>query len=164
MIVESKRLYVRRFEISDAKRMSEYRSKPEVSRYQSWRRYTLEEATKRIEQCLTVQSLNTVKTNYHLAIILKDKDILIGDLFVNVVNKHTFLLGYTLDSEYWSLGYAQEIIQVFLDFMKEQFNFNKVLCYVYPQNKRSVCLLQRLSFEQFEKSYVYGDVGFLKNL
>ena len=48
MILETQRLYLRQLQESDAKRMSEYRSKEEVAKYQSWKKYTIEDAAKRI--------------------------------------------------------------------------------------------------------------------
>lgn len=37
MILETERLYLRQLQLDDAKRMSEYRNKPEVAQYQSWK-------------------------------------------------------------------------------------------------------------------------------
>ena len=36
-ILETSRLYLRRLEVTDAMRMSEYRQKKEVAYYQSWK-------------------------------------------------------------------------------------------------------------------------------
>lgn len=164
MILETNRLYVRKLEVNDALRMSEYRNKPEVAQFQTWAHYSKEEALRRIQYCQTINSLNQVKTDYHLSIVLKENSKMIGDIFVEVVNKKTFVLGYTLDSEYWSLGYASEVIQAFLTYMKETYQFKKVICYAYNDNIRSIKLLKRLGFIKFEESYYYDDVGFFKKL
>ena len=73
-ILETSRLYLRRLQKDDALRMSEYRQKKEVAYYQSWKKYSLKDASRRIEQCLKMTSLNLPKTNYHLAVILKEED------------------------------------------------------------------------------------------
>lgn len=164
MILETQRLYVRPLEKSDAPRMSEYRNKKEVAKYQSWEHYSPDDALKRICQCLQVQSYYKPRVNYHLAVILKSQDYMIGDLFVDILNKNVFLLGYTLDSEYWSCGYGSEVVEAFCNYMKETYRFKKVLCYVYKNNKRSIHLLQKLGFHKFEESYFYGDIGYSKML
>lgn len=164
MILETERLYLRDLLLSDAKRMSEYRNKKEVAQYQSWKKYSEKDAFRRIQQCLLLKSHHRVHTDYHVAIILKENDLQIGDLFVEIINEKTFSLGYTIDSVYWSKGYATEIIEAFLVYMKEKYHFQKVICYVYNDNKRSLRLLERLGFSQFDKSYLYGDRGFLKKL
>lgn len=163
-ILETPRLYLRRLQYDDAKRMSEYRQKEEVAYYQSWKKYSIKDASKRIEQCLRITSLSQPKTNYHLAVVLKENDIMIGDLFIDVANEKTFVLGYTLDSEYWSKGYGSEIVEAFCQYMKEIYQFQKVICYVYKDNKRSIHLLKKLQFHKFDESYFYHDEGYIKKL
>lgn len=164
MILETKRLYLRTFFLADASRMSEYRNKPEVAHYQSWKHYTIKDAIKRIQYCQKITEYNRPKTDYHLAIIQKEQDVLIGDLFVEIINPSSFTLGYTLDSLYWSKGYALEIVQAFLYYMKETYHFKKVICYVYNDNVKSIQLLKKLGFEKFDESYFYGDSGYMKKL
>ncbi len=164
MILETDRLYLRNFELSDAYRMSEYRNKEIVSKYQSWNQYSIEDAKKRILECMQVKEYGTINTDYHLAIILKEEDKLIGDLFVEVLNKKIIALGYTLDDEYWHHGYATEIIKSFCTYMKENYHFKKVVCYVYVDNKNSKRLLKRLGFMKFDESLYYDDEGYIKKL
>ena len=163
-ILETPRLYLRRLQWDDAKRMSEYRQKKEVAYYQSWKKYSVKDASKRIEQCLKITSLSQPKTNYHLAVILKENDVMIGDLFIDVANEKAFVLGYTLDSEYWSKGYGSEMVGAFCQYMKENYQFQKVICYVYKDNKRSIHLLKKLQFHKFDESYFYHDEGYIKKL
>lgn len=164
MILETNRLYLRQLEETDASRMSEYRNKQEVAEFQSWKTYSPDDALRRIRQCLNVKALHLPRTDYHLAIVLKDKDMMIGDLFVEVVNKRVFVLGYTFDSDYWSLGYATEMVSSFCDYMKNEYGFRKVLCYVYYDNMRSKKLLTKLGFRKFDQSYYYNDEGYMKRL
>ena len=164
MILETERLYLRHFVMSDARRLAEYRSKPEVMEYQSWDHYTLQDAQDRILYLIQRQEFHKPKTDYHLAIILKETQTLIGDLFVEIVNRRIFVLGYTFDSDYWSHGYATEMVSAFIQYMKETFGFKKVICYAYIDNVRSIRLLQRLHFMKFDESYYYNDVGYIKKI
>ncbi|MEG0365870.1 MAG: GNAT family N-acetyltransferase [Coprobacillus sp.] len=164
MIIETKRLYLRELQIEDAPIMSAYRSKEEVAKYQSWKTYSVDDASRRITQCLQIKEYNRVGSDYHLGIVLKENDLLIGDLFVEILNKKIFVLGYTLDSTYWSNGYATEIIESFMQYMKAQYKFKKVICYVYNDNIRSKKLLKRLAFMKFDESYYYDDEGYIKKI
>ena len=164
MILETERLYLRYLEEADALRISEYRSKPEVAQYQSWTSYSQDDAKRRIQQCQLIKTMNQPKTDYHLSFVLKEENKMIGDLFVEVVNRKIFVLGYTLDSAYWSQGYATEIVTAFCDYMKNEQKFKKVLCYVYNDNVRSKKLLRRLHFVKFDESYYYDDEGYMKKL
>ncbi|MCI9092399.1 MAG: GNAT family N-acetyltransferase [Coprobacillus sp.] len=164
MILETERLYLRQLEVSDAPYMSEYRNKEEVAQYQSWDHYSLEDALRRIQQCQLIKNYNQPKTDYHLGIVLKDTHILIGDLFIEIINKKVFVLGYTFNSCYWKQGYATEMISAFLNYMKETYQFKKVICYVYVDNTNSIKLLKRLGFTKFDESYYYNDVGYIKKL
>ena len=164
MILQTERLYLRQLQETDASRMSEYRNKEEVAKYQSWDHYSIDDAKRRISQCQLMKNFHTPKTDYHLAIVLKDNDFMIGDLFVEIVNRKVFVLGYTLDSDYCSCGYATEIVSAFITYMKETYQFKKVICYAYADNQRSIRLLKRLGFMKFDESYYYNDVGYIKKI
>ena len=164
MILETERLYLRYFILEDAPRMSEYRNKMEVARYQSWYRYSERRAYKRIKELIAKDNFYTPGTDYHFAIVLKETDQIIGDVFSDIVNKKTFMMGYTLDSLYWSKGYASEMVSAFMDYMHNVYHFEKVMCYAYEDNVKSTRLLERLGFEKFESSKFFGDVGYMKKL
>ncbi|MCD7948904.1 MAG: GNAT family N-acetyltransferase [Erysipelotrichaceae bacterium] len=161
-ILETSRLYLRTFESDDAFRLSDYRSKKEVAQYQSWETFSVTDAYRRISTSKDIQTFNKVKSDYQLAICLKENDLLIGDIFVEVFTKKAFVLGYTLDSDYWGQGYASEIIDAFCRYMKTTYKFRKVLCYVYSDNKRSIHLLNKLKFKRIAKSKYYQDETYIK--
>jgi len=164
MIVETYRLYIRPLNEKDAPAMSHYRNKEEVAKYQTWKHYSLNDALKRIQHCQRIDVYNQPRTDYHLAVVSKQNQQMIGDIFVEIVNRKTFVLGYTLDSEFWSLGYGSEFVGAFIEYMKVTYDMKKVLCYVYPDNDRSIRLLKKLGFHKFEESYFYGDIGYMKKL
>ncbi len=162
-ILQSERLYLRTLEDYDAMHLAHYRNKNEVKEFQSWDDYSYQDAIKRIRECKNIDRLDRLYSNYHLAIVSSNNDKLIGDIFVQVVSRHTFTLGYTLDSSYWNKGYAYEIVSEFLNYMKS-LSFKRVVCYVYNDNTRSIHLLKKLDFQLFEQSLFYGDQGYEKYL
>ena len=164
MIIETNRLYLRKFVLEDASRMSEYRNKKEVAKYQSWHTYSVRRATRRIKELMRKEEFYLPHNDYHLAIVLKQTDEIIGDIFVDVINKTTFMLGYTLDSVYWGKGHASEMVGAFIDYMHKEHNFHKVMAYAYTSNEKSIRLLERLGFVQFDQSSFFGDVGYMKKI
>lgn len=157
--VETKRLLIRELKASDAYRFSEYRDKQDVAFYQSWWRYPYKKAVKRIEYCLE-HPFDGTRGNYQLGVVLKESNILIGDIFLETWESNSITIGYTFDSTYWRNGYASEAIIKMLEILKEQYHFSIVLAYVYDDNIRSINLLKKLGFEQFEASKIMGDIGF----
>lgn len=157
--IETQRLIIRELHMDDAKRFSDYRDKKEVAFYQSWWRYPYAKALKRVEYCVN-HPFDGSRGNYQLGVVLKDNNELIGDYFLEVNTSNSITIGYTFDSDYWSCGYAIESMKALLDELKNKYNFKIVLAYVYDDNVRSIRLLKKMGFVQFERSRIMGDIGF----
>ena len=146
MNIETERLIIKPLTLDDARRFSEYRDKEEVAMYQSWDEYPLNKAINRIEYCQ------------------KHNNQLIGDIFIEIDGHTTFTLGYTLDSVYWSKGYASEALKSVFKAMHETYSFKICLCHVYEDNIKSIKLLERNGFDKIHKSWFYQDVLYRKML
>lgn len=157
------RLVIKDLSLQDVSRFSEYRNKKEVAKYQSWKNYSIKKAEKRISYCLKHPFQGQIG-NYQLGIYLKENDYLIGDLFIEIDGHTTFTLGYTLDSLYWSKGYASEALQALFQYMYEEYKFKICLAHVYEDNERSIHLLKRNGFELISKSWFYQDVLYKKRI
>ena len=123
--IETQRLIIRELDMSDAKRLSEYRNKREVAYYQSWWRYSYNKAVKRIEYCLA-HPFDGTKGSYQLGVVLKKNNYLIGDYFLEVIEPASVTVGYTFDSDFWHFGYATESFKVLLDILKNEYKFKRV--------------------------------------
>lgn len=163
MKIETERLLINNLTLEDAKAFSNYRNKEEVAKYQSWDSYSLKKAIKRIEYCLK-NPFNGELGNYQIGIYLKDTKQLIGDLFIEVSSKTTITLGYTLDSLYWSNGYAYEALEALFNYLKANYAFKICLCHVYEENTRSINLLKKHDFIFIHKSWFYQDLLYRKKL
>lgn len=162
-MLETQRLLIRPLKMSDAIDLSKYRNKEEVSYYQSWNHYPLIKAQKRIEYCLKHPLAKEIG-NYQLGIVLKETNKIIGDFYIEILNQDAFALGYTLDSVHWSKGYATEALQALLEYMKKEYIFKEVYCYVYSNNYRSIKLLEKNNFVKYEKSAIMDDIGYRRSL
>lgn len=162
-MIEADRIKIQAISLQDIARFSEYRYKEEVAEYQSWDEYPIEKAKQRITYCIK-HPFHGKRGNYQLGIYLKDENYLIGDLFIEIDGHTTFTLGYTLDSLYWSKGYASEALEAILCYMYEEYHFKICLCHVYEDNDRSIKLLTRHGFDRIHKSWFYQDVLYRKML
>ena len=162
-MINTDRLIIEPLSYDDAKRFSEYRDKKEVAKYQSWHRYSYNQAKKRINQCLKYPLTNKVG-NYQLGIYTKYDHYLIGDLYIEVDGYTTFSLGYTLDSHYWHYGYGREAVKAILNYMYETYQFKRCLCRVYQDNRRSIHLLEKLGFKRISQSKFFQDALYAKDL
>ena len=97
-------------------------------------------------------------------VYLKENNQLIGDIFIEIDGHTTFTLGYTLDSVYWSKGYASEALKSVFKAMHETYSFKICLCHVYEDNIKSIKLLERNGFDKIHKSWFYQDVLYRKML
>lgn len=104
------------------------------------------------------------KGSYQLGVVLKKNNYLIGDYFLEVIEPASVTVGYTFDSDFWHFGYATESFKVLLDILKNEYKFKRVFAHVYSDNFRSIRLLERMGFIQYEKSIVMGDIGFKLDL
>ena len=102
--------------------------------------------------------------NYQFGLYLKENNRLIGDIFIEIDGHTTFTLGYTLDSVYWSKGYASEALKSVFKAMHETYSFKICLCHVYEDNIKSIRLLERNGFDKIHKSWFYQDVLYRKML
>ena len=161
MELETKRLTIKDLSMDDIERFSEYRNKKEVANYQSWKQYPLSKAKQRITYCLKHPFQGKIG-NYHLGIYFNH--YLIGDIFIEIDGQTTFTIGYTLDSAYWSQGYATEALEAFLNYMRDVYHFKICLAYIYEDNERSIHLLEKMGFELMNKSWFYQDILFRKKL
>lgn len=163
MNIETERLIIKPLTLDDARRFSEYRDKEEVAMYQSWDEYPLNKAINRIEYCQKHPFHGQIG-NYQFGLYLKENNQLIGDIFIEIDGHTTFTLGYTLDSVYWSKGYASEALKSVFKAMHETYSFKICLCHVYEDNIKSIKLLERNGFDKIHKSWFYQDVLYRKML
>ena len=163
MNIETERLIIKPLTLDDARRFSEYRDKEEVAMYQSWDEYPLNKAINRIEYCQKHPFHGQIG-NYQFGLYLKENNRLIGDIFIEIDGHTTFTLGYTLDSVYWSKGYASEALKSVFKAMYETYSFKICLCRVYEDNIKSIKLLERNGFDKIHKSWFYQDVLYRKML
>lgn len=138
MRIETERCFIRRFEETDINDFMIYRNNEKWMQYQGFKGLTKEEYNK----ALLVEP--DMQAGAQLAIISKDSERLIGDIYLKQENS-AFWLGYTINPASARQGYAYEAVSGIIGWLKEN-GAEKVLADVMPENAPSIGILKKLGF------------------
>ena len=143
--VESKRLVIRKYVLSDAEQDSEIGNDKEVFRFVENvpQPYTVQKARNWIKK------LKNQKLSYFFAIELKKTGKLIGTIWLKY-RKKSFLnypeIGIIIGRKYRGRGYAKEAINAFVGFTFSILCVKGVLAKIKNSNHRSIKLFRLLGF------------------
>lgn len=157
--ISTDRLFIRTLEMKDKDAFYQYRSLPEVYKYQSWRPADRTEAEKFILANMAIVP-NTIDSWLQLAICLKDGR-LAGDVGLHFMDDgYQAEIGFTLSPECQSKGYAAEAVRAAIDYLFAGLEKHRITASVDPDNLKSIKLLENLGFRKeahFIKSYRLND-------
>jgi RimJ/RimL family protein N-acetyltransferase len=144
VILTSARLSIRPFRPEDAQTLADYRSDPDVARYQGWTTpFPVEDAARMI-----AEMTDPAEPGWYQYAIDRDGTVL-GDIGVNThENLMQADLGYTLATAHQGHGYATEAVQRMLRHLFLDRGLHRVSAECDARNERSAKLLARLGFRQ----------------
>ncbi|MFV0464871.1 MAG: GNAT family N-acetyltransferase [Lachnospiraceae bacterium] len=154
----TERLYLRKLEMRDKYLFFNYRSMPDVYKFQSWKPDNIGE----IEGIIYNNSMlypNTINTWLQIAICQHD-GTMIGDIGIHFVDYHQIELGYSLSPFSHGQGYASEAVRALINYAFSVWNKHRITASVDPENHRSIRLLRGLGFRQeahFKKSLLLNE-------
>ncbi|MFF2480060.1 GNAT family N-acetyltransferase [Paenibacillus sp. NPDC058071] len=157
--IETDRLFVRTLEMKDRDRFFNYRSMPEVYKYQSWKPEDVSDAEKFISANMAVVP-NTRDSWLQLAVCLKDGE-LVGDIGIHFMDDDFQMeIGYSFSPENQGVGYASEAVRAVIDYLFGGLGKHRITGSVDPDNHKSIKLLEKVGFRKeahFIKSYRMND-------
>lgn len=127
-----------------------YRNDPLVAKYQSWSLpYSNEKAQAFIDE---MEDNHAPKQGQwlQLAIELKETGKLIGDVAFCIKEDdiRQTVIGFTIDSNYWKLGFATEALTSLLDYLFEDINLHRIVADCDTENIGSWKTLEKLGFRR----------------
>ncbi|MCI5601009.1 MAG: GNAT family protein [Hallerella porci] len=162
MKLETARLILRPFVLTDASDVLEYLKEPAVNCFQSMKLNSLEDAQKEMQK-------RTSETEYYFAIVLKDSGKVIGEIDAYPESgephtdspKDTFSPCWMLNQAYQGKGFAFEAAHAFFDYLFSQKGARRIYAYTEDYNTASQNLCKKLGmrFEGLFKEFV----SFVKN-
>lgn len=163
-VIESERLRLRRMERSDAERMFQIWSDPEVVKYMNIPPFASVEDT--LEMIQLLNGLSESEDALRWGIELKEDGQLIGSCGFNVwelSGAYRGEIGYDLGREYWGFGYMSEAMRMLLSYGYQTIGLNRIEALVDPRNSASRRLLQSFEFteEGLLRQYQKTEDGFV---
>lgn len=149
MKVEGSRILIRQLQASDIEDFFEYRSDPEVCKYQNFMVRSKEET----EAFINVQKereLGFPGDWLQIAIEHKQDEKLIGDCAILFREDEPRIveLGYTVNPNYQRKGYATEAVRLLMKTIFKDKDVHKVIANVDVRNPSSARVLEKIGFKQ----------------
>ncbi|WP_044640017.1 GNAT family N-acetyltransferase [Risungbinella massiliensis] len=148
MITElnTKRLYLRKMEVSDSSSLFQIWSDPDVTRFMNISHFTDENQAK--DMITLLDELAQDHKAIRFAILEQECNEIIGSCGYNSLDFENAKaeIGYDIAKAYWGRGYASEAIQSLLDYGFSDLKLNRIEAKVEPDNVNSIKVLQKLNF------------------
>ena len=147
--IHTNRLIIRNLMISDLNNFHQYRSSPEVTKYQGFDVMTKEACADFINSQADKQ-FGKAGEWVQFAIENKETNQLIGDCAIKLDQYDIRLaeVGMTISDLHQKKGYAKEVLTGILDWLFESQNIHRVTEIVDAENVASIHLLKSLNFKQ----------------
>ena len=141
---------MRAFQDRDIQDFAEYRSDPDVAKYQDWDApYSMEKATQFVEEMKAIRP-GTPGEWYQIAIELKERGNLIGDCAFHILaeDAQQAEIGFTLSRMHQGKGYATEAVTRLLDYLFGELRLHRIRATCDVENLASSRLLERIGMRR----------------
>lgn len=149
-VTETERCYLRPFEEKDLDLFMIYRNNEDWMKFQSFKNLTKEEYRK-----ILLVPLN-IEDGIQLAIVHKDSDKLIGDVYLKKTEK-TIFIGYTINPDYSRMGYITEVLKALLPNLRDNYSDCKITATIEKENIPSKNFLIKLGFDYDSFTYEWQE-------
>ena len=145
----TQRLRLSQLVVSDAPAVLEYRSNPDVCRYQSFEPGSLADVEAFIGD-VQPNAFDTAGTWFQFAIRLQVSDVVVGDIGARFTSDdpRQVEIGFTVAPEYQGQGYGAESVSGLLGFLLVDCKKHRVFASVDPRNEASIKLLRRVGMRE----------------
>jgi len=151
------RLMLRDFVAEDHRAVHAYASDAEVTRFTDWGANSIAE-THAFLAGAVAQREAAERAEFTLAAVQIDSGTLIGSGVIGVTSAHHRRgeLGYVVNRDYWSQGYATEVAKLLVQFGLEHLRLRRIEGTCDPANQASARVLQKvgLSYEGLMRSHL----------
>ena len=147
--IQTDRLDIRRLEPRDAAAVFQYRSDPEISRFQNWEPQSVGEVESFIAG-LNEIGIDTPGRWYQLGLFERESGELAGDcgVYVQEHDPRQVEVGITLTARFQGRGFATEALSAVLGFLFSTLEKHRVFGSVDPRNGPSLALLERVGMRR----------------
>lgn len=158
-IIETDRLYLRRFTIKDAGRVTYLCNDKDVIANLLMLPFPYKEVHAR--EWISYHNENFIKDKlYEYAVVLKSEDRIIGTVSLSNIKRNQHgELGYWFGKEYWGYGYASEAVKAIIEYAFNVKGYHKVFAEHFIENPRSGKVMKNagMEFEGIRKDHILKD-------
>ena len=149
MQIESERLLLREFSLSDWPAVNAYTSDPEVVKYMAFGPTTEAETREHLAQCLATAA-EQPRRIYELAVVLRSKDHLIGTatIALHPHERRHASFSYLVHPQYWGQGYATEAMRTLINFGFRDLLLHRLEDTADARNQASVRVMEKLGMRR----------------
>jgi [ribosomal protein S5]-alanine N-acetyltransferase len=149
LLIRTKRLSIRNLRDSDLEAFLQYRSNPEITKYQGYDIISRDQAIDFISQ-QKEKDFGLPGEWVQYAIESTDRGVLIGDCAIHLRrdDPDTAELGITISDLYQRQGYGKEAMEGLINYLFHQKKIHRIIETVDTENEASIALLKSLSFRQ----------------
>lgn len=144
--IETERLILRNFELTDLDAVMSYYNEPDVQRYLDWKVRDKGECRQALDIMHTQVSLQRPGDTLSRAIVRKDNNVLIGQVSLRWADATAGQgeLRFAMHPKFRGRGYATEAVKAMLDLAFDHFHIHRVFARLDARNNRSVKLMHRI--------------------
>lgn len=156
MKLETKRLFLREFEIEDATSLYDLNLDPEVIKYTGDPPF---ESVKYAENFIENYDSYRVNGFGRWAVIRKEDGTFLGWCGLKINEENQVDLGFRFFKKYWSQGFATESAQASLAYGFNTLDIPEIVGRAVPDNTASIVVLKKLGMQFWKKSACHGIAG-----
>lgn len=150
---------LRSLRINDASVLFQYRSDPQVKRFQFWEPEDIVEISNFIKKMSKIRP-DTPGTWFQIAVCLKENGNLIGDCGLRFPAEydHQIEIGITIAPEYQGRGYAIETLEAIFDYVFNILHKHRIFASIDPRNSASIRLVKKIGMRKeghFKQSILF---------
>lgn len=149
LLLHTKHLLLRDLVADDWPAVHEYATDPEVVRYMPWGPNTEQQTRDFISSAISQQQ-EMPRRQYELAVILKEKDQLIGccGLRLSRPEHKGGDFGYCFNRQFWGQGYATQAARAIVEFGFRRCGLHRIFATCDARNNASRRVLERLGMRR----------------
>ena len=154
LVIETERLLLRPFEVTDLDDFYEYASEEGVGEMAGWQHH---ENLAKSQEILDI----FIKEDKTFAIVLKENNKVIGSLGIEKYGMEHALtefdgyqgreIGYVLSKAYWGKGLMPEAVSTVIRYLFEDLHYDFLLCGYYDFNTQSKRVQEKCGFKPYRK-------------
>jgi ribosomal-protein-alanine N-acetyltransferase len=149
MHLDSERLLLREFSLSDWPAVNAYTSDPEVVKYMPFGPTTEEQTREHLPQCLAY-AVEQPRRIYELAVVLRAENHLIGTatIALHPHERRNASFSYLLHRRYWGKGYATEAMRSLFSFGFRDLQLHRLEDTCDTRNLASARVMEKLGMRR----------------